>query len=171
MQDYLLEDGTVSFLPNRLNRQPVIVRGLTADELWITVGTTGLLGLALGIAVAVLTRQIGMAPTITMIAIALGVFVGGGMLRRQKRGRPDTWLYRQIQWRITYHSPMLGSLLGGDALIRRSGCWEVRRIQKRDSIPKRRRPGIPDTHGISNTPGISDIHGLPGKNRRKDSKS
>lgn len=166
MQDYLLEDGTVSFLPNRLNRQPVIVRGLTADELWITVGTTGLLGLALGITVAVLTRQIGMAPTITMIAIALGVFVGGGMLRRQKRGRPDTWLYRQIQWRITYHSPMLGALLGGDDLIRRCGWWEVRRLQKRDFQPKRRKTSISAISGISKTPGILKP---PRKNRRKDS--
>jgi hypothetical protein len=31
-------DGLVSFLPHRLNRQPVVVRGLTADELWICVG-------------------------------------------------------------------------------------------------------------------------------------
>ena len=39
-------DGTVTFLPHRLNRQPVIVRGLTADELWITVGLSGTGGLA-----------------------------------------------------------------------------------------------------------------------------
>ncbi len=26
-------DGTVTFLPHRLNRQPVVVRGLAADEL------------------------------------------------------------------------------------------------------------------------------------------
>lgn len=33
-----LDDGTLRFLPNRLNRQPVIVLGLTADEMWLSVG-------------------------------------------------------------------------------------------------------------------------------------
>ncbi|HUH38422.1 MAG TPA: DUF3487 family protein, partial [Spongiibacteraceae bacterium] len=27
-----LEDGTVRFLPERLNRDPVVLRGLTSDE-------------------------------------------------------------------------------------------------------------------------------------------
>lgn len=140
MQDFLLEDGTVKFLPNRLNRQPIIVRGLTADELWITVGITGVMGLLLGIGVALATGQIGMAPTTVLICITLGLFAGGGMLRRKKRGRPDTWLYRQIQWKLACSYPTLGRLLGGRELINRSGWWEIRRTslltQQRD--PKRR---------------------------------
>ncbi|MCR3861671.1 TIGR03750 family conjugal transfer protein, partial [Pseudomonas aeruginosa] len=34
-QQHVRADGTVTFLPHRLNRHPVVVRGLTADELWI----------------------------------------------------------------------------------------------------------------------------------------
>lgn len=34
-------DTLVTFLPHRLNRQPVVVRGLTADELWICAGLSG----------------------------------------------------------------------------------------------------------------------------------
>lgn len=127
MKDYLLEDATVNFLPNRLNRQPVVVRGLTADELWLTVGVTGVLGIIIGIAVAMFTGQIGFAPTSVLISIAVGIFVGGGFLRRKKRGRPDTWLYRQIQWNITCNYPTLGGLLGGNSLINRSGWWEIKR--------------------------------------------
>ncbi|MGL4666894.1 MAG: TIGR03750 family conjugal transfer protein, partial [Saezia sp.] len=128
MKNYHLEDGTVNFLPNRLNRQPVIVRGLTADELWITVGITGVGGLLLGIAIAFITGQIGLAPTTVLISIALGVFVGGGMLRRKKRGRPDTWLYRQIQWVLTCRNPTLGAFIGGAGLFNRSQWWEVKRF-------------------------------------------
>ena len=153
MRDYQLDDGTVDFLPHRLNRQPVVVRGLTADELWITVGVTGVTGLVLGIVIAIMTGQIGLAPTTILITIAVGIFVGGGMLRRQKRGRPDTWLYRQIQWKVACVYPTLGKLLGGKSLINYSGVWEVKRLlprsSKRDSEPKKRRPAE------------------PGKNRRK----
>lgn len=58
-------DGTVAFLPHRLNRQPVVV------------------------------------------GIALGVFVGGAVMRRQKRNRLETWLYRQVQWWVSRQLPAL----------------------------------------------------------------
>jgi conjugative transfer region protein (TIGR03750 family) len=137
-EEYLLEDGTVNFLPNRLNRQPVIVRGLTADELWLTVAITGLLGLGLGIVVALLTGQIGMAPTTVLVSIAAGVFIGGSLLRRKKRGRPDTWLYRQMQWQLKQRMPMLGKLTGGQTLITLTSSWEVKREQLARQDPKRR---------------------------------
>ena len=37
-------DTLVTFLPHRLNRQPVVVRGLTADELWICAGLSAAVG-------------------------------------------------------------------------------------------------------------------------------
>ncbi|CAK0040677.1 conjugative transfer region protein [Burkholderia pseudomallei] len=122
-----LRDGTVAFLPHRLNRQPVIVRGLTADELWITVGLSALAGIVLGMPLAWLTRSIAMAPTTIMASIAMGIFAGGTLLRRQKRGRPDTWLYRQWQWWLHAHAPFLSRWIGARALIVRSGVWTVRR--------------------------------------------
>ena len=122
-----LQDALVRFLPHRLNRQPVVVRGLTADELWICAGLSAAAGLALGLPLAWLTRSIAMVPTLIVASIALGVFAGGGFLRRQKRGRPETWLYRQLQWRLALRYPALGRLLGGRALITRSGYWTTRR--------------------------------------------
>ncbi|MEP7248071.1 MAG: TIGR03750 family conjugal transfer protein [Gammaproteobacteria bacterium] len=119
--------STVTFLPYRLNRQPAVVRGLTTDELWITVGLSAGCGLVLGIALAVLTRSIAMAPTLIVLAVAVGVWWGGGLLRRQKRGRPDTWLHRQIQWWIAQHAPRLAVYLGAGDLITRSGYWTTRR--------------------------------------------
>lgn len=120
-------DGTVTFLPHRLNRQPVIVRGMTADELWMTVGLSATLGLLAGIPLAWLTRSLAVAPTLVVVGIATGIFAGGGFLRRRKRGRPDTWLYRQIQWQVRCHAPTFARFVGGDGLIVRSGSWSTRR--------------------------------------------
>lgn len=122
---------TVTFLPHRLNRQPVIVRGLTANELWITVGLSAACGLILGIAIAFLTHSVPMVPTLIAACIALGVFIGGGILRRHKRGRPDTWIYRQLQWRVIQRVPALGAYLGANDLITRSGYWTTRRETRR----------------------------------------
>ncbi|MDD1148821.1 TIGR03750 family conjugal transfer protein [Pseudomonas sp. TNT2022 ID357] len=123
-------DGTVSFLPNRLNRHPVVVRGLTADELWICSGLSAVIGLAAGVALALAFSTIAMVPTAIVLAISIGVFAGGGLLRRQKRGRPDTWLYRQIQWWISRRYPSLARYVGGQVLVQRSGFWSTRRTSQ-----------------------------------------
>ncbi|WP_313024486.1 TIGR03750 family conjugal transfer protein [Pseudomonas lopnurensis] len=127
MTDGILIDGTVAFLPHRLNRHPVVVRGLTANELWVCAGTSGAAGLAAGIPLAVMFSTIAIVPTAIVLAVAAGVFVGGGALRRLKRGRPDIWLYRQMQWRIALKLPLLASFVGGHQLVTRSGYWATRR--------------------------------------------
>ena len=121
-------DGLVTFLPHRLNRQPVVVRGLTADELWICSGLSAAVGFVPGLLMAWLTSSIAMLPTLIVAGVALGVFAGGAFLRRQKRGRPETWLYRQLQWRIALRHPALARYVGGTALITRSGYWSTRRM-------------------------------------------
>ena len=123
-------DTTVTFLPHRLNRQPVIVRGLTADELWITVGASAACGLALGIAIGALTQSIAAIPTCIVLSVAGGIFIGGGVLRRHKRGRPDTWLYRSMQWWIGRRIPVLAGYVGAGDLITRSGAWTTRRATR-----------------------------------------
>lgn len=122
-------DGTVTFLPHRLNRHPVVVRGLTADELWVCAGLSGAAGLAVGTPLSIALTSIAVAPTMVVLGIAAGVFVGGGVLRRQKRGRPDVWLYRQLQWRIARHHSVLAPFAGADSLITRSGWWTTRRTR------------------------------------------
>ena len=120
-------DSTVTFLPHRLNRQPAVVRGLTADELWITVGLSAGCGLVLGIVLAILLHSVAVAPTCIVLVVATGVWWGGGLLRRHKRGRPDTWLHRQMQWRIAQRAPLLARHIGGGDLITRSGHWTTHR--------------------------------------------
>ncbi|EPV8082322.1 TIGR03750 family conjugal transfer protein, partial [Pseudomonas aeruginosa] len=75
-------------------------------------------------------RTIAIAPTFVVLGVALGVFIGGGILRRLKRGRPDTWLYRQLQWRIATRHPLMAGWVGGHVLISRSGFWSTRRSMR-----------------------------------------
>jgi conjugative transfer region protein (TIGR03750 family) len=72
-------------------------------------------------------------PTFVVLGVALGVFIGGGILRRLKRGRPDTWLYRQLQWRIATRHPLMAGWVGGHVLISRSGFWTTRRSASRSA--------------------------------------
>ncbi|WP_338523996.1 TIGR03750 family conjugal transfer protein [Pseudomonas batumici] len=123
------QDQTLTFLPHRLNRQPVVVRGLTADELWICTEISAALGLLAGLPLAWLTSSVAMVPTLVLVTIASGVFFGGSLLRRQKRGRPDAWLYRQLQWKLCRRYPFLAHHLGGGGLILHSGAWGIRRSQ------------------------------------------
>ena len=129
-------DALVTFLPHRLNRHPVVVRGLTADELWVCAGLSAAAGFVAGVPLAWLTHSIAMVPTLVVAGIGLGVFVGGGMLRRHKRGRPATWLYRQLQWRLALRHPTLAAHVGGGQLITRSGLWSTRRLQTSKAFAK-----------------------------------
>jgi conjugative transfer region protein (TIGR03750 family) len=128
-QEDIRTDGTVVFLPHRLNRHPVVVRGLTADELWICAALSAIVGLVIGIALAVVFSAFAIVPTAIVLVIAVGVFVGSGVLRRLKRGRPNTWLYRQMQWRIACHHPWLAPFVGAETLVTRSGVWSTRRTR------------------------------------------
>ena len=123
-------DGMVTFLPHHLNHQPVVVRGLTVDELWICAGISAAAGLVLGILLAWLTAKLAMVPTLIVASITVGVFAGGGALRRHKRGRPDTWLYRQLHWWMARRHPHLALHVCGEPLVTRSGYWTTRRRQQ-----------------------------------------
>ncbi|MDG9757840.1 TIGR03750 family conjugal transfer protein [Pseudomonas chengduensis] len=127
MAEDIRPDGTVAFLPHRLNRHPVVVRGLTANELWVCAGSSGLIGLVIGIALAIMFATIAIVPTTILLAVSAGIFIGGGTLRRLKRGRPETWLYRQLQWWIAVHMPQLAPFIDGHRLVIRSGYWSTRR--------------------------------------------
>ncbi|HBM67059.1 MULTISPECIES: TIGR03750 family conjugal transfer protein [Pseudomonas] len=127
MTEDIHPDGTVAFLPHRLNRHPVVVRGLTANELWVCAGLSGLIGLASGMALAIMLATIAIVPTAILLAVSAGIFIGGGALRRLKRGRPETWLYRQLQWWIALNLPPLATLTDGQRLVTRSGYWTTRR--------------------------------------------
>lgn len=121
----VLDDGTLSFLPVRLNNQPVVMGGLTADEMWTTVAFSGGVGFVLGIPVAILTHAWALIIGGALLGGVLGVTVASRILRRMKRGRPDTWLYRQFQLNVARHFPAWNS----SRLITRTGAWTCHRTE------------------------------------------
>lgn len=121
----VLEDGTLSFLPTRLNDQPAVIGGLTVDEMWGTVLISGAVGMVLGIAFAILTQVWALIIVGALAGGGLGLTVASRLLRRWKRGRPDTWLYRQMQLTLAQHFPTWNNA----RLITRSGAWTCRRTE------------------------------------------
>ena len=120
-----LADGTLVFLPERLNRDPAALRGLTNDEMWVALGSGALIGLLLGVPLAIATASIAVAPTSMIASMALVLFAGGTLLRRAKRARPEIWLYRKLEWTLASRWR-----LGRGSLILHSGAWTVRRSRR-----------------------------------------
>ncbi|CAH0155817.1 MULTISPECIES: TIGR03750 family conjugal transfer protein [Pseudomonas] len=121
----LLADGTVVFLPERLNRDPTVLRGLTNDEMWVALGVGALVGLLLGVPLAIATASIAVAPTSMIVSMAVVLLAGGTLLRRAKRARPETWLYRKLEWILVSRWR-----LKRGSLILHSGAWTVRRSRR-----------------------------------------
>lgn len=120
-----LDDGTLSFLPERLNRDPVVLRGLTNDEMWLALGLGAILGLVLGVPLSIATASLAVAPSGMIAGIAMTLFVAGTLLRRAKRARPETWLYRRLEWLLASRWRV-----GHGTLILHSGAWTIRRSRR-----------------------------------------
>ena len=120
-----LADGTLVFLPEKLNRDPTVLRGLTNDEMWLALGSGAVLGLIFGVPLALATASIAVVPTSMIAGMALVLFVGGTLLRRAKRARPETWLYRKLEWALASRWR-----LGRGSLILHCGAWTIRRSRR-----------------------------------------
>ena len=110
--------ATIPFLPDRLNREPMVWRGLTTSELFLALalGLGG--GCAFGIMLALITHY---WPLIPGSALALLIQGGGRILASTKRGKPDSWLPQAIlAWLERHH-------LRGALLVQHSAVWVVRR--------------------------------------------
>ncbi|RMV67001.1 TIGR03750 family conjugal transfer protein [Pseudomonas caricapapayae] len=120
------EDGTLRFLPSRLNNQPVVIGGLTADEMWVTVFGCSGLGFAIGLPLAfVITPSM---PVVGALAGGtLGLLIAARVVRRLKRGRPETWIYRTLQLQVATLGPVS---LNNAHLVIRSGNWTCRRREQ-----------------------------------------
>ena len=122
-----LPDGTLTFLPERLNRDPAVLRGLTNDAMWVALIVGATLGVILGAPLAVATASIATLPTCMFLCMMLVLLGGGKLLRRAKRARPETWLYRRLQWQLAVNWG-----IGTSQLILHSGPWTVRRARRHE---------------------------------------
>ncbi|HAT6803624.1 TPA: TIGR03750 family conjugal transfer protein [Citrobacter freundii] len=115
---------TIEFLPDRLNREPVVFRGMTTTELFIALAGGLLAGFTGGILPAVLLGYWALIPSGALTGAALAVLIGGKWLARLKRGRPDTWLYRAMDAHFSRHG------FGDPKLVQKSAAWVIRRSDR-----------------------------------------
>lgn len=121
---------TIEFLPERLNRAPVVFRGLTTFEMFLAMGAGAIGGLLMGIPVTMLLGSWAAAP-IGALTGAMGLLLlAGKVLARYKRGRSDTWFYRMVEMKVSRSAlgPLLAATgLANRSLILRCSYWAVRR--------------------------------------------
>ncbi|EDW2793177.1 TIGR03750 family conjugal transfer protein [Salmonella enterica] len=113
--------ATLPFLPDRLNRAPIVWRGLTTSELLLALlgGLGG--GAALGVALALFFHSWPPIPAAALAGAALLIQGGGRILARLKRGKPDSWLLQALfAWLERRH-------LRGAQLVQHSAVWTLRR--------------------------------------------
>ncbi|EAR3735095.1 TIGR03750 family conjugal transfer protein [Salmonella enterica subsp. diarizonae serovar 42:l,v:1,5,7] len=115
---------TIEFLPDRLNREPVVFRGMTTTELFIALIFGLMTGLLCGIIPAVVLGVWALIPTGALAGAALAVIAGGKYLARLKRGRPDTWLYQAMEAGLARRG------FGNPRLVQQSAVWCIRRSVK-----------------------------------------
>lgn len=118
-----MAEREVTYIPERLNEDPVVVLGLTDAELRYAA----LAGFAILVPAGVLGGAVlGQA----MIGAGLGavgaigaVYVVGKVLRRLKRGKPAGYHADRIRAWLEDRG------LGGDSMLRTTAVWEAVRVR------------------------------------------
>jgi len=120
-------EGTLVFVPERLNRDPIVVRGLTSNEVLLAAFVGAVLGIPIGLVLWLVTGEIALLPTcLFLVGPFITLFFGGAALRRLKRGKPDTWVYRLLHFRLQQRF----GLSFAAKLMTRSGYWTIRRSER-----------------------------------------
>ncbi|TYG35298.1 TIGR03750 family conjugal transfer protein [Lonepinella koalarum] len=110
----------ITFLPSRLNREATVYGGMTVSEFGISAVIGFAFGLIIGLLLWVLTGFWLLIPALAMLLCILTVLVGKGIVAKMKRGKPEAYLNRLIEFK-------LDNLLSGGRFIDRDGFWATRR--------------------------------------------
>lgn len=118
MKEHSLE--TITFIPERLNKRPVVYRGMTLSELFIVSLMGAGIGAGIGILLMLFLNDFVWIPTAVVPMAIIAVRFGGFYLSRLKRGKPDNWLERFIELK---KSP--------NKFITTSHYWSIKRTIKK----------------------------------------
>jgi conjugative transfer region protein (TIGR03750 family) len=131
LMDNELEDGTLAFMPERLNHMPVVVRGLTNDEMFVVGGISAATGFAFGIPTVILFGSFSAMATVVAAVGVLSFLIVSGTVRRMKRGKPENWFYRHVQMIFAKRHINLGA---GGRVILREGRWAAENQKRMESL-------------------------------------
>lgn len=110
---------TILFLPERLNRQPPVFKGMTVSELFAVVGVLSAIGVVVGIFLMIVGFSWVMIPSGILVVNLVGVKFAGMSIQRLKRGKPDAWFERYLDFKL--HT---------SKYITQEQHWRIRRINK-----------------------------------------
>lgn len=120
---------TIDFMPDRLNAEPTVFRGFTTHEMFAAAGVGFVGGMLMTVPLLPVAGWV-IIPTGALIMPLVVVFFGGKFLVRQKRGKPENFIYRQLALKLqrsTLGSLPLISRLTDNQLITASRGWCLRR--------------------------------------------
>ncbi|MCX8649586.1 TIGR03750 family conjugal transfer protein [Gilliamella sp. B2776] len=91
-----MKDNDIKMLPDRLNRMPVVYKGMTVRELLLMIGVGTIIGSLLGIILFILFGRWVLIPSAIVFMPLPTLFFGGNKIAKLKRGKPETWFSRSI---------------------------------------------------------------------------
>jgi len=116
--------STIPFIPERLNREPAVFRGLTVSELLIALLVGLATGAIAGTIPAILWHNWSLIPGSALPGATLAILCGGRWLARLKRGRPESWLYRALDLKLARFG------IGTQRFVLHDGVWAIRRSRR-----------------------------------------
>jgi conjugative transfer region protein (TIGR03750 family) len=117
----MIQASEIAFLPDRLNSEPVVFRGLTSVELALLAAGAIAFWLPLCLVAAGLAGYFMMGFGLAAL-LALGtVWIGSAWVQGIKRGKPDG--YHVLRLALLLHDLRLRR----SPFIRYSGLWDIRR--------------------------------------------
>lgn len=91
-----MKENDINMLPDRLNRMPVVYKGMTVRELLLMIGIGSIIGGLFGIILFILFDRWVLIPSAIVFMPLPTLFFGGNKVSKLKRGKPETWFARSI---------------------------------------------------------------------------
>ncbi|MDO5055665.1 MAG: TIGR03750 family conjugal transfer protein [Pasteurella oralis] len=112
---------TIAFIPERLNRRPPVFRGMTFFELVLVLLIGSGIGAVFGLLLALFFHLDWYVIPMGMLVVGfLSTRFGGAYISRLKRGKPDTWLDRFVEFKFKRSQ-----------FITQSTYWSIKRTSKK----------------------------------------
>jgi conjugative transfer region protein (TIGR03750 family) len=121
-------------LPDRVNAEPAIIKGLSYTESKWTIGLAFLLWFPVGSVVGLALQHFPVAVLIIATGPIATVWLAAGYLATMKRNRPDHY-YVQLFMRRAARLHLIRS-----HFVTHAGAWELGRTLEPPRVVKRRKP-------------------------------
>jgi len=89
-----MSDDNIDMLPDRLNRIPVVYKGMNFNELLMMAGVGCIIGLGVGLILFILFGKWILIVSAMIFMPLPTLYFGGKRVASLKRGKPETWFAR-----------------------------------------------------------------------------